>query len=49
MDDYTAVFNCKNSDIDFAKAEYIEAFGEESFEENIQPFIDNGIMSFFNE
>jgi hypothetical protein len=46
MDVSFALFNChKNNAQERAKESYIAFFGKESFDANVQPYIDNGIMS----
>lgn len=50
MDIYFSVFNCHIND---AKEKAIDMFkqvySERKFEKQIQPFLDRGIMSIFNE
>jgi hypothetical protein len=46
MDVTAALFNCHiNNAEERAKESYIAFFGKESFDANIQPYLDKGIMS----
>ena len=50
MDPTFAIFNQhKNKADERAKKAFIEMFGQKDWDKNIQPLIDNGIMSIFNE
>jgi hypothetical protein len=49
MDDRIAVFNYKEQDLSEAKEKYFSKYGEIHFDETIQPYIDNGIMSIFDD
>jgi len=48
-DDFTAVFNCREEELKKAKKQYIKVMGEKSFNKVIQPYIDKGIMSIFED
>lgn len=48
LDSYTATFNSDDEDMAKAKEKFIKTYDEKSFNENIQPYIDKGLMSIFN-
>lgn len=49
MDAGFALFNLHVNDAgERAKAAYIACYGQDNFNENIQPFIEQGVMSMFN-
>lgn len=50
MDVYFAVFNCHENDaLNKAISMFKEIYGQQRLEKCIQPFIDQGIMSIFNQ
>lgn len=45
-----ALFNCHLNDAENrANAAFVKRFGQDAFDENIQPFLNKGIMAIFNE
>jgi len=49
MDSYTAVFNADDSDLAKAKERFIKTVDEKSFNKQIQPCLDMGLMSIFEQ
>ena len=50
MDLYASVFNCHVNDaLEKAKKVFIETYGLRKYIKCIKPYIDNGVMSMFDE
>ena len=50
MDVYTAVFNCHvNAAHERAVQAFIDTYGTKRFEQYIEPYLNQGIMSIFND
>lgn len=49
MGDYVAVFNSRDCDRKKAKKIFIKAFDKDTFQREIQPSLDEGLMSIFKK